>query len=76
MKADDNTSFKRDVEYDCRDEVICSYKLNTLNLNKELHRKCDKIKHEIQIKNNKKNQIEHYFNAVERQLQYTMKKIM
>jgi len=49
------------------------YKRNTLN--KE-HQKYKQIKHDIQMKIEKKNQIEHYFNAVDRQLQFVMKKKM
>lgn len=74
LKANDNTSFKRDAENDFGNTAI-DYKWNALDLNKGL-RKCEKIKREILIKNNKKNQIERYFNAVDQQLQNTMKKMM
>lgn len=44
-------------------------------LNKELQ-VCEKIEHDIKIKTDRKNQIEHYFNVVDRKLQLAMKKIM
>lgn len=52
---------------------VTNFKLSTLN--KELQ-KHEQIKHDIQTKISKKNQIEHYFDVVERQLQFAMKKKM
>ncbi|KAE9524130.1 hypothetical protein AGLY_015495 [Aphis glycines] len=50
---------------------VINYKRNTINKEQQKYKQ---IKHDIQMKIEKKNQIEHYFNAVDRQLQFVMKK--
>lgn len=47
-------------------------KWNTLNNELQM---CEKIEHNIKIKTDRKYQIEHYFNVVDRKLQLAMKKI-
>lgn len=63
--------FKVDLENDFGNVA----KWDALDINKKLQ-KCEKIKHEIYIKNNKINKIEQYFNVVDRQLQNKMAKQM
>lgn len=72
LEVDINSNSKQTSKNNFCNSII-KYKWNTSN--KEF-RKCDKIKHDIQIKTEKKKQIEHYFDAVDQQLQLAMKKKM
>jgi len=72
QRTDGNARFKRYSENDFRD--VIDYKWNVL-LNKSLQH-YEQIKHDIQTKTSRKNQIEHYFDIVDRQLQFDMKKKM
>lgn len=54
-------------------QSVACYKRNKVNNEKS---KYDKIKHDVQMQINRKNQIEHYFNVVDHNIQYAMKKTM
>ncbi|CAI6352842.1 unnamed protein product [Macrosiphum euphorbiae] len=69
LEADGKTIFKRNVKKDFSN--IADYKLFAINKEQQ---KYEQIKHDVQAKINRKNQIEHYFNVVDRQLQFVMKK--
>ncbi|XP_025194254.1 uncharacterized protein LOC112593883 [Melanaphis sacchari] len=69
LEAKSKAIFKRNSKDDfCN---VANYKRNTLNKEQQ---KYEQIKHDVQTKISRKNQIEHYFNAVDRQLQFVMKK--
>lgn len=72
LKADGETNFKQNSGNYLRNTT--NYKQRAL-LNKELQ-KCEKIKNDIQTKIDRKKQIEHYFNVIDRQLLFSMKKKM
>jgi len=69
LEADGKTVFKRNVKKDFSN--IADYKLFAINKEQQ---KYEQTKHDVQAKINRKNQIEHYFNVVDRQLQFVMKK--
>ncbi|XP_022170359.1 uncharacterized protein LOC111033757 [Myzus persicae] len=69
LEADAKAIFKQKLKSDFHN--IADYK--RFALNKE-HRKYEQIKFDVQAKIGRKNQIEHYFNVVDRQLQFVMKK--
>lgn len=71
LKADGKAIFKRNVKKDFPN--IADYKLFAINKEQQ---KYEQIKHDVQAKIGRKNQIEHYFNVVDRQLQFIMKKKM
>jgi len=71
LETDGKAILKRNVKSDFH--KIADYK--RFSLNKE-QQKYEQIKHEVQAKIGRKDQIEHYFNAVDRQLQFVMKKKM
>lgn len=68
---DDNTNFNQNSRNNFRNITNKRSEL----LNKELQ-KCEKIKNDIKMKIDKKKQIEHYFNVIDRQLLFYMKKKM
>lgn len=72
QRTDGNASFKRPSENDFRG--VIDYKWNTLF--KKALQHYGQIEHDIQTKTNRKNQIEHYFDVVDRQLQFDMKNKM
>ncbi|KAL4126281.1 hypothetical protein QTP88_010504 [Uroleucon formosanum] len=69
LETDDKAIFKRNIKSDFHN--VADYK--QFSLSKE-QQKYEQIKHEVQAKIGRKNQIEHYFNVVDRQLQFVMKK--
>lgn len=71
LEADGRAIFKRNLKSDYHN--VANFKLNTLNKEQQTY---EQIKHEVQTKIGRKNQIEHYFNVVDRQLQCVMKKKM
>lgn len=71
LETDDKAIFKRNIKSDFHN--VADYK--QFSLSKE-QQKYEQIKHEVQAKIGRKNQIEHYFNVVDRQLQFVMKKRM
>lgn len=72
FKVDGNTNIKRNSGNDFRN--ITNYRWSTL-LNEKLQ-KYEKLKNDVQTKIARKKEIEHYFNVIERQLQYSMTKKM
>lgn len=72
VDEDDNATLKLNSENDLR-SVANYHKRHTLNKERQT---CEQIKKDIQTKINKKNQIERYFDVVDRQLQFSMKKKM
>ncbi|CAH1731951.1 unnamed protein product [Aphis gossypii] len=69
LEANSKSIFKQNLKGDFYN--VINYKRNTMNKEQQKYKQ---IKHDIQMKIEKKNQIEHYFNAVDRQLQFVMKK--
>lgn len=72
LEADGKAIFKRNIKSEFHN-YVADYK--RFSLSKE-QQKYEQIKHEVQAKIGRKNQIEHYFNVVDRQLQFVMKKRM
>lgn len=71
LEANSKSIFKQNLKNDFYN--VTNYTRNTMNKEQQ---KYNQIKHDIQMKIEKKNQIEHYFNAVDRQLQFVIKKKM
>jgi len=72
LEANSKAIFKGNLKGDFYN-VANNYKRNMINKEQQ---KYEQIKHDIQTKIGKKNQIVHYFNAVDRQLQFVTKKKM
>lgn len=71
LESNGIANFKQKLN--CDSDSIVDYKC--LALNKE-QRKYEQIKYDVQTKICRKNQIEHHFDVVDRQLQIVMKKKM
>lgn len=71
LERDGNLISDQNSENNIRN-AMSDYKWSALN--KELQM-CEKIEYDIKIKTDRKNQIEHHFNDVDRKLQLAMKKI-
>lgn len=72
LEVDGNATLKPNSENDLR-SATNYHKRQTLNKEKQT---CEQIKQNIQTKINKKKEIEHYFNTVDQQLQFAMKRKM
>lgn len=66
------TTSKQNIEHVSRRNVN-NFKTSMSNKEFQMH---EQMKHDLQTKTSRKNQIEHYFNIVDRQLQSAMKKKM